>query len=83
MKLFKRFFIATLIICSITTLGGCGIYANNKSWSDMTAEEKQEARQDFEEIKEELSEDYSGNDVADEFALYIINKVGQSFDNAD
>ena len=45
--------------------------------------EKREAQQDFEEIKEELSEDYSGNDITDEFALYIISRVEEAFENAD
>ena len=83
MKLFKRFFLTVLIMCSIATLGGCGIYANNKSWSDMSAEEKQEARQDFSEIKDELLDDYSGNDITDKFSLDILNKVEQAISNAD
>lgn len=81
MKLFKRFFLTGIIICSVTSLSGC-VYSNNKNWDDMTSEEKQEVKENFEEVKEELEEDFSDNDVADEFALYIIDKVEQSIDNA-
>lgn len=83
MKLCKRFFLTALIMCSITTLVGCGIYANNKNWSDMSAEEKQEARQDFAEMKDELLEDYSGNAITDKFALDFLNREEQAIANAD
>lgn len=82
MKLFKRFFLTAVIICFVFTLSGC-VYANNKSWNDMSTDEKQEVKQDFAEIKDELLKDYASNDITDKFALEIISKVEQAIDNAD
>lgn len=82
MKLFKRFFLIVIIICTTAALNGCA-YANNKGWEDMTAQEKQEVQQAFKEIKDDLGKDYSDDGMTDKYATYIINKVEQAIDSVD
>lgn len=54
-------------------LSGC--YYHNQSWNDLSFEEKQEARQDFHEAKEEL--EAKG---LDPFASGILEKVEKALD---
>lgn len=62
------------------TLSGC-TYANNKSWDDMTPEEREEVREIFEEHRNELKkeEDFS----EDMFAQYILDQVEKAIEIED
>lgn len=65
------------------TMSGC-VYANNKSWHDMTAEERQEVRQEFEnDKKHDLEADFSGNRLEEQFSQYILDRVEQALQNED
>lgn len=57
----------------VMTMNGCA-YVNNKNWDDMTPAEQGEVRQNFEEEREELEEEFSD----DSFAQYILDKVEQA-----
>lgn len=82
MKLFKRFSLTVIIMCSTAMLSGC-VYSNNKSWDHMSDREKQEARQVFEEIKEDLEKGCSDDYITDEFASYILNRVEKAMNRMD
>lgn len=60
----------------MVTMGGCA-YSNNKGWDELTTEEKQNVQQAFEDIKNDLEEDFSGDSTEDEFARYILDRVGK------
>ena len=49
----------------------------------MTYEEKQEVKQEYAEIKEELEEEFSGDSIEDGLASYILDAVGAVIENAD
>mgnify|MGYP001070276550 CR=1 FL=1 len=55
------------------TMSGC-VYANNKNWDDMTPEEQEEVRQNFEEERKELEEDFPSDSVEGKFTSYIPTK---------
>ncbi len=77
----KVFAVVVLVIVSVT-VSGC-VYADNKSWGDMTYEEKQEVKQEYAEIKEELEEGFSGDSIEDGLASYILDAAGAVIENAD
>lgn len=58
-------------------------FADNKSWGDMTYEEKQAVKQEFAEIKEELEEEFSSDSIEDGLASYILDAVSAVIENAD
>lgn len=65
------------------TMSGC-VYANNKSWHDMTPEERQEVRQEFEnDKKHDLEADFPGNRLEEQFSQYILDRVEQALQNED
>ncbi len=75
MRLIKKQFLALAILGMIAiNLSGC-TYANNKNWDDLTAEEKEELQQEFENIKVELEEDLPSDGVEGKFTSYILDKV--------
>ena len=41
---FKRMILTVISLCMLATTSGC-VYSNNKSWDDLTPEEKQEAEE--------------------------------------
>lgn len=74
-KNIKKQFLALAILGMIAiNLSGC-VYANNKSWDDLTAEEKEEMQQEFESMKVELEEDFPSDSVEGKFTSYILDKV--------
>lgn len=86
MKLSKQFFLLSLIICAVFILNGC-VYASNQNRDDLTDEEKQEVRDELQEIKSEyeknLSESSSDSGLSDELALYIIDIVEEEIQKAE
>lgn len=77
-KEIKKVFVAVVLVIVSVTMSGC-VYADNKSWGDMTYDEKQE----YAEIKEELEEEFSGDSIEDGLASYILDAVGAVIENAD
>lgn len=47
-RISKLFLIILMFSMIAITMSGC-VYANNKNWDDMTPEEQEEVRQNFEE----------------------------------
>lgn len=82
-KRIKKWFPVTLALGMIAiTMSGC-VYANNKSWHDMTPEEQEEVRQEFADEKSDLEASFSDNSVEDKFSRYILDKVEQALENED
>lgn len=81
-KEIKKVFVAVVLVIVSVTMSGC-VYADNKSWGDMTYEEKQEVKQEYAEIKEELEEEFSGDSIEDGLASYILDAAGAVIENAD
>lgn len=81
-KRIKKLFPVTLALSIIAiTMSGC-VYANNKSWNDMTPEEQEEVRQAFDDVKNDLEAGFS--DIPEEnFSRYILDKVEQAIENED
>ena len=82
MGLNKKFLLITSLGMIMLTMGGC-VYSNNKGWNDMTSEEKQDVRQNFEEIESDLRQDFASDDIGDKFASFILDTVEQAIDSAD
>lgn len=72
-KISKLFLTILLFSMIVMTMNGCA-YVNNENWDDMTPAEQEEVRQNFEEEREELEEEFSD----DSFAQYILDKVEQA-----
>lgn len=81
-KEIKKVFVAVVLVTVSVTMSGC-VYADNKSWGDMTYEEKREVKQEYAEIKEELEEEFSGDSIEDGLASYILDAAGAVIENAD
>lgn len=81
-KEIKKVFAAVVLGIVSVTMSGC-VYADNKNWGDMTYEEKQEVKQEYAEIKEELEEEFSGDSIEDGLASYILDAAGAVIENAD
>lgn len=81
-KEIKKVFAAVVLVIVSVTMSGC-VYADNKSWGDMTYDEKQEVKQEYAEIKEELEEEFSGDSIEDGLASYILDAAGAVIENAD
>ncbi len=74
-KISKLFLTILLFSMIAMTMNGCA-YVNNKNWDDMTTAEQEEVRQNFEEEREELEEEFSD----DSFVQYILDKVEQAIE---
>ena len=64
------------------TLNGC-VYANNKNWNDMTAQEKQEVKRQYQEEKEELKREFVSDDFEDKLGRVILDVVGEELDDLE
>lgn len=78
----KKLLLAVLALGMIAmTMSGC-VYANNKSWDDMTPEEQEAVRQEFfEDIKEDLEASSSDNRLEDQFLRFIFDNVQQAMED--
>lgn len=74
-KISKLFLTILLFSMIVMTMNGCA-YVHNKNWDDMTPAEQEEVRQNFEEERKELEEEFSD----DSFAQYIFDKVEQAIE---
>lgn len=82
-KKIKKFSItATMLSMISVTLSGC-VYANNKNWSDMTVQEKQEVKEQYQEKKEELEQEFASNDFEDKLGRFFLDVVGDELDNLE
>jgi len=74
----KNLIFNVLLLSTVAmTISGC-TYVNNKSWDDMTPEEREEVRQVFEEERKELEENEGFSD--NNFAQYILDKVEEAIE---
>lgn len=78
----KKLLLAVLALSMIAmTMSGC-VYANNKSWDDMTAEEQEAVRQEFfEDMEEELEASSSDNRFEEQFLRFIFDNVQQAMED--
>ena len=64
-------------------MSGC-VYSNNKSWDDMSAEEKKEVKEVFlDDIRKDLEEDFSSEGFENELASYFLDVVETAFYNLE
>ena len=73
-RISKWYLIILLFSMIAITMSGC-VYVNNKNWDYMTPEEQEEVRQNFEEERKELEEDFSSDSVEGKFTSYILDKI--------
>lgn len=79
-RIVQKLFLVILLIGMIAmTMSGCA-YVNNKNWDDLTPGEQEEVRQNFEEVREELEEDFPSDSVEGKFTSYILDKVEQAIE---
>ena len=76
----KLFLIILLLSMTAMTMSGC-VYVNNRDWDDMIPEEQEEVRQNFEEERRELEEDFPSDRAAGRYASYILDKVEEGIDD--
>ena len=50
-------------------------------WEDMTPAEQEEVRQNFEEERKELEEDFPSDSVEGKFTSYILDKVEEGIED--
>ena len=79
-RISKLYLIIFLFSMIAITMSGC-VYVNNKNWDDMTPEEQEEVRQNFEEERKELEEDFSSDSVEGKFTSYILDKVEEGIED--
>ncbi len=79
-RISKLYLIILLFSMNAITMSGC-VYVNNKNWDDMTPEEQGEVRQNFEEERKELEEDFSSDSVEGKFTSYILDKVEEGIED--
>lgn len=75
---------AVILVCGVITVtaSGCS-YVNNSGWDDLTAEEQEEVRQDFEEERRELEEEFSDDSAEYQFSQYILDKVEEGLEQGE
>lgn len=79
-RISKLFLTILLLGMMAVTMSGCS-YVNNRNWDDMTKEEQEEVRQNFEEERKELEEDFPGDSADGKFISYILDKVEESMED--
>ena len=86
MKAFKH---SRLLISVFTagalavSLSGCGVYAGNKSWDDLTLQEQADVRQAYQEVRDELEAAFPGGTAEDELIRGILRRVEQAIPAED
>ena len=79
-KISKLFLTILLFSMIVMTMNGCAC-VNNRDWDDMIPEEQEEVRQNFEEERRELEEDFPSDRAAGRFTSYILDKVEEGIDD--
>ena len=86
MKAFKH---SRLLISVFTagalavSLSGCGVYAGNKSWDDLTLQEQADVRQAYQEVHKELESAFPDGTPEDELIRGILQRVEQAISAED
>ena len=81
MKAFKH---SRLLISVFTagalavSLSGCGVYAGNKSWDDLTLQEQADVRQAYQGVRDELETAFPDGTPEDELIRGILQRVEQA-----
>ena len=65
------------------SLSGCGVYAGNKSWDDLTLQEQADVRQAYQEVRDELETAFPDCTPEDELIRDILRRVEQSIPAED
>ena len=82
-KKIKNFSITGIILSMISIiLNGC-VYANNKNWNDMTSQEKQEVKEQYQEERDELEQELAGDDFEGKLGRSFLDTVGEELDNLE
>ena len=82
-KKIKKFSITVIMLSMMSvTLNGC-VYANNKNWSDMTAQEKQEVKEQYQEEREKLEQEFASDDFEDKLGRFFLDVVGDELNNLE
>ena len=73
--------LCTIVLSSVAVifLSGC-IYANNKSWSDMTPAEQEEVQYAYDSIKSSLEEAFPPDSPDGEWIQDILAEIGQEIE---
>ena len=73
--------LCTIVLSSVAVifLSGC-IYANNKSWSDMTPAEQEEVQQAYDSIKSSLEEAFPPDSPDGERIQDILAEIRQGIE---
>lgn len=86
MKAFKH---SRLLISVFTagalavSLSGCGVYAGNKSWDNLTLQEQADVRQAYQEVHKELESAFPDGTPEDELIRGILQRVEQAISAED
>lgn len=82
-KKIKKFSVTAIMLSMMSvTLSGC-VYANNKNWSDMTAHERQEVKEQYQEEKEKLEQEFVSDDFEDKLGRFFLDVVGDELNNLE
>ena len=82
-KKIKKFSVTVIVLSMMSvTLSGC-VYANDKNWNDMTAQEKQEVKEQYQDEKEELEQEFAGDDFEDKLGRIFLDVVGEELHNLE
>ena len=86
MKAFKHFPLLLSVFTAgalAVSLSGCGVYAGNKSWDDLTLQEQADVRQAYQEVREELETAFPDGTPEDELIRGILQRVEQAIPAED
>ena len=82
-KKVKKFSVTIIVLSMMSaTLSSC-VYANNKNWNDSTAREKQEVKEQYQEEKEELEQEFAGDDFKDKLGRIFLDVVEEELYNLE
>ncbi|MCI6813039.1 MAG: hypothetical protein SOX11_04855 [Lachnospiraceae bacterium] len=83
MKQSKKLLAAFIALGMVSIiLNGC-IYSQNKSWEEMTPEEKQEVKQELKQAGEELEKEFSEDTLEGKLANEILSEVEGALDSTE
>ena len=75
----RKLCIVVLSSVAVISLSGC-IYANNKSWSDLTPTEQAEVQQAYDSVKSSLEEAFPPDSPDGERIQDILAEIGQEIE---
>ena len=81
-KMIRMCAVSGSVIILVLGITGC-THVGNKSWSDMTDEERVEARGEFQKIRKELAEEFSKDSLEYRISNIILNGVEERMEEED